>query len=607
MAQLSKNAFLAKYNDAISGLFKAGQTAGIGSDDHRSLVQDIFDSLPFLTDANDFSVPFTRLFISSGATNWDWVNGYFSLALVEASADFDLNFTNQVLGSQGTIFIKKTVAGDVVVTIPTHQQVGAAGTTTTITLSGDDEQIFRVDFFKSETSSFNQVATTAQAFSKIQHLTATTVLGFEGQDIYQSTDGGLTWTVVYTTTDDEILDFSFNGANGVLLTRSLNGSNYDFFLYTSSDSGDTFSSYSVGGNFTNRNSGYCQKVVYYGAGDFYTSGEVGAPDFRPIINRVTSNNATPVIPTGEYSVSSFFEILSTDLWIVCTNQTSVQSKLLKRTGATTFSEVTSSPIGDNTIRSIAAATSSLVIAVGNDSAQDPIIAKSVDGGATFTEKTIDTNIGILRLVDAVSATSFIVVGDNGIGYSTDSGENWDYFSTPNGGDALSAWDSDDILIASSTSIFKGFGSTIGDIFQLHGSSSTGSGSLQSVKVTVSSAQILNSNSSPVQIIAAPGSGKFITILSNDVYYDYVTTAYATNVNVGLRYGSGTAIVASTQASAIINQTSDRFQKWLQENTLNVGSTSVYDNQGIFFTTFVGNPTAGDGTLTFYINYVIIDL
>lgn len=133
------------------------------------------------------------------------------------------------------------------------------------------------------------------------------------------------------------------------------------------------------------------------------------------------------------------------------------------------------------------------------------------------------------------------------------------------------------------------------------------GEIFTATVSVSSAQILNSNSSPVQLIASPGAGKFISILSCDVYYDYNSVAYATNINTGLRYGSGTAIVASTQASAIINQTSDRFQKWLQENTLNVGSTSIYENQGIFFTTFAGNPTAGNGTLKFYITYVIIDL
>jgi len=48
---MNKAALLAKYNDATSGLFKTGQSRGIGSDDMRELVQDIHDSILFGDDA----------------------------------------------------------------------------------------------------------------------------------------------------------------------------------------------------------------------------------------------------------------------------------------------------------------------------------------------------------------------------------------------------------------------------------------------------------------------------------------------------------------------------------------------------------------------------
>lgn len=53
MTLLSKAAFLTKYNDAGTGLYRAGQSAGaIGSDDHREKIIDIKDSVLFLEDTN---------------------------------------------------------------------------------------------------------------------------------------------------------------------------------------------------------------------------------------------------------------------------------------------------------------------------------------------------------------------------------------------------------------------------------------------------------------------------------------------------------------------------------------------------------------------------
>jgi hypothetical protein len=467
MAQLSKNAFLAKYNDGSVGLYKTGQVAGIGSDDHRSLVQDIFDSLPFLSDATEFSVPFNRISVISGAADWDWVNGYFNIALISHDDDFEINFSNQVLGAQGTLFVKKDVAGDIVITVPTHQSVGSDTTTTTITLSGTDGEIFRIDFFKSETSSFVVVATSAVTFTKMQHLSSTVVLAISGDVVYKSTDGGLTFSLAYTSPDDSIVDFHFTSTDGVLVSRVANGSNYDFNILTSSDSGDNWSAYSMGSTLVNRNTDHIQKVIYYSSGVFYTFGNVGPNDFNPFVYRVESNNASIYTIGGSYTVMSNPFKLSTDVWaVVSTNNSS--SKIIKRTGSNTWSEVTTSPIITLNLLSIAFATSSLGLVVGSDSSGDPSILKSVDGGATWAAKTIDVNIGIIREVGVVSATSFVVMGDNGIGYSTDSGETWIYYQAPFGGAALSSFDSNDILIAKSTEIYKGFGTTVGDILHLHG-------------------------------------------------------------------------------------------------------------------------------------------
>lgn len=53
-AQITGSAFVTKYNDSGTGLYRAGQAAGsIGSDDHRSLVNDLNASVPFLANTSN--------------------------------------------------------------------------------------------------------------------------------------------------------------------------------------------------------------------------------------------------------------------------------------------------------------------------------------------------------------------------------------------------------------------------------------------------------------------------------------------------------------------------------------------------------------------------
>jgi hypothetical protein len=59
MTQLSKTAFETKYNDSGTGLFKTGQSRGIGSDDVRDLVTDIKDSFGNNVDNGILSVQVT--------------------------------------------------------------------------------------------------------------------------------------------------------------------------------------------------------------------------------------------------------------------------------------------------------------------------------------------------------------------------------------------------------------------------------------------------------------------------------------------------------------------------------------------------------------------
>lgn len=87
MTQLSKSALVTKFNDASTGLFKTGQNRGIGSDDMRTLVTDITDSLPnTITDFTPVSVDTTAATITLNFSNNGEATFYGSASFATAKA-----------------------------------------------------------------------------------------------------------------------------------------------------------------------------------------------------------------------------------------------------------------------------------------------------------------------------------------------------------------------------------------------------------------------------------------------------------------------------------------------------------------------------------------
>jgi hypothetical protein len=121
--------------------------------------------------------------------------------------------------------------------------------------------------------------------------------------------------------------------------------------------------------------------------------------------------------------------------------------------------------------------------------------------------------------------------------------------------------------------------------------------IRTVKVTVTSAEILDSHDNPVELLPAPGVNSFYQIINTTIKKSFDTTAYDTNVDGNFTIGS--EIVGST-LDLSFTQTSYVF---------GTGSGSIDDieNQACFFTTETGNPENGDGELVFYITYQILEL
>jgi hypothetical protein len=125
--------------------------------------------------------------------------------------------------------------------------------------------------------------------------------------------------------------------------------------------------------------------------------------------------------------------------------------------------------------------------------------------------------------------------------------------------------------------------------------------VKTVKVSLSSAQILNSNTTPIQLIAAPGAGKIIVCESIIINSTFVTTPYSTNLDGLFTLGSGSVLSISNMLDFSSNNIKQR------RGTMGSENPSDVVNEALSYTTQTGDPTAGDGTIDLYITYQVITL
>lgn len=124
--------------------------------------------------------------------------------------------------------------------------------------------------------------------------------------------------------------------------------------------------------------------------------------------------------------------------------------------------------------------------------------------------------------------------------------------------------------------------------------------LLKVSYTLSSAQILALNTTPIEVVSAQGAGTVI-IVKNIVYrYNFITTAYSTQNGLRAIYTGGSTDLQII--SNILDQTSDIIK--------GSGLSSVAEmdeNTGISIRVPTADPTAGSGTVDVYVTYEILTL
>lgn len=141
---------------------------------------------------------------------------------------------------------------------------------------------------------------------------------------------------------------------------------------------------------------------------------------------------------------------------------------------------------------------------------------------------------------------------------------------------------------------------------VYNGSSWNSSTVQESITTINTAAILTANSSPVQLLAAPGAGKLIVITSPIVCkFKYGSAAFATNTDFKIYYGSGSSSFTATQ-SGLLTNTADAYR--IVQQTDNGSLATTLENAGIFFKVDTGNPTSGTGSsLVISFTYRVISL
>jgi hypothetical protein len=132
------------------------------------------------------------------------------------------------------------------------------------------------------------------------------------------------------------------------------------------------------------------------------------------------------------------------------------------------------------------------------------------------------------------------------------------------------------------------------------------GTVVTVKRTLSSAEILAGFATPISIVAAPGAGKYIRVLSALYRLNFGTAAYAA-ANTSTIHFTGSTANLVTANTAILPGTANAInQVSAIAATFATGSDDPV-NKAVEWSVSGNNPTTGDSTIDVYLTYVVVTL
>ena len=129
----------------------------------------------------------------------------------------------------------------------------------------------------------------------------------------------------------------------------------------------------------------------------------------------------------------------------------------------------------------------------------------------------------------------------------------------------------------------------------------------SASLSLTSAQILALNTTPITIVSAPGASKYIEVISATGEYTFVTAAYSTNTYLTIIYTGASEVVASN--AAILTGTVNLIYQFsvAPATSPQTTATQILTNTALQVKVPVGNPLLGSGTVKVKVLYRIVTL
>jgi hypothetical protein len=136
---------------------------------------------------------------------------------------------------------------------------------------------------------------------------------------------------------------------------------------------------------------------------------------------------------------------------------------------------------------------------------------------------------------------------------------------------------------------------------------TGAAGVQSLAVTLSAAQLQHLSSTPVQLVAPPGTGLMICVLSSTARYKAGSTPYAVQSGRLNIYAGNTGNSAgATPAAGFIDQASNQVR--VMGNPSSGDTQAAYEDQALMVINDGSTDwSSGDGTITITIFYTIVSV
>ena len=126
--------------------------------------------------------------------------------------------------------------------------------------------------------------------------------------------------------------------------------------------------------------------------------------------------------------------------------------------------------------------------------------------------------------------------------------------------------------------------------------------IQCASLSIASADVLTLNSIPVELVAAPGAGYAIEVISASVNLVFASAAYATNTTLQLIINGATS--AQVQGT-ILNATLSKIAKFSTVVSVSAGTTQIIENAALNVSVATGDPITGDSDIEVFVLYRLI--